>query len=160
MSRLVIRPIQIPGEKKLAQSLAYENLPPLTLKPWICGVGMGEGGGLISSGHFPTRKNNNKKKRELKGYLKVFKNHPPLVGWIFGRARREKGPPVAGDRLAAVRVFRRSVDVPAAVEDGLGAIVLQLHHVQCEPVASGHLVVALTHHKAADKHTFHQCKLC
>lgn len=38
MRRLVIRPIQIPGEKKPAQSLAYEKSPSDTLKPWICHV--------------------------------------------------------------------------------------------------------------------------
>ena len=59
---------------------------------------------------------------------------------------------MAGDRLAAVRVLGGGVDVPAAVEGGLGAVVLQLHHVQREPAASGHLVVALTHHKAARAH--------
>lgn len=61
---------------------------------------------------------------------------------------------MAGDGLAAVGVLGGGVDVPATVEGGLGAIVLQLHHVQREPAPRRDLVVALAHHKAGD--TFHQ----
>lgn len=93
---------------------------------------------------------------EVRGYLEVFKDHPPLVGRVLGCAWREEGPPVAGDRLAAVRVLGGGVDVPAAVEDGPAAVVLQLHRVQREPVAGGDLVVAPSHREAGDTHTFHQ----
>lgn len=81
-------------------------------------------------------------------YLKVFKRNPPLIGRIFGGARGEQGPAVVGDGLAAVRVLSGSINVSAAVECGFGAVVLQLHGVQREPAASGHLVVTLTHDKA------------
>lgn len=61
---------------------------------------------------------------------------------------------MAGDGLAAVGVLGGGVDVPATVEGGLGAIVLQLHLVQREPAPRRDLVVALAHRKAGD--TFHQ----
>lgn len=79
--------------------------------------------------------------------LKVFKRDPPLIGWIFRGAWDEQGPAEAGDRLTAVRVLSRGVNVSAAVKCGFGAVVLQLHSVQCEPAACRYLVVTLAHSK-------------
>lgn len=95
----------------------------------------------------------NQQEKKSQCYLEVFERDPPLIGRIFGWVRDEQRPTEAGDRLAAVRVFGGGVNIPAAVEGGFGAVVLQLHGVQREPAACRHLVVTLTHHEAGHTNT-------
>lgn len=86
-------------------------------------------------------------------HLEVLKGDSPLIGRVLSGARHQQRPAGGADGLAAVRVFSRGVDVPAAVEGGLGAVVVQLHRVQGEPAASRHLVVTLAHRQATHTHT-------
>lgn len=85
-------------------------------------------------------------------HLEVLKGDSPLIGRVLSGARHQQRPAGGADGLAVVRVFSRGVDVPAAVEGGLGAVVVQLHRVQGEPAASRHLVVTLAHRQATHTH--------
>lgn len=91
---------------------------------------------------------NEKWRPDGSSHLEVLEGDPPLVGWIVEGARDQLGPAEVGDGLAAVRVLGGGVNLPAAVEPGRGAVVLQLHGVQREPAASRHLVATLAHRKA------------
>ena len=81
-------------------------------------------------------------------HLEVLEGDPPLVGRVLGRAGDQAGPAEAADRVAAVRVLGGGVDAAAAVEGGLGPVVLQLHLVHGEPAAGRHLVLTLAHGEA------------
>lgn len=100
----------------------------------------------------------NKKKQHFTylSHLEVLEGNSPLIGRVLVAAWHQQRPASGADGLAAVRVFSRGVNVPAAVERGLGAVVVQLHRVQSEPAASRHLVVTLAHCKATHTHTEHQ----
>lgn len=45
--------------------------------------------------------------------------------------------------------------MPAAIERGFGAVVLQLHGIKREPATCRHLVVTLTHSEAEHTHGIH-----